>query len=281
MIPLAQLKQDMEFSKSLSEIVEGLKIGAAIELRHLQAQATLSEPFLKHTLDNLSLVDPRQSRHPFLAERASLPSCVVVITSEEGFSGELNALLVNAALTARDAARGDQLVVLGERGAAAMEELGESFVYFPGVADELDRRQVAGLQRHLVQGYLDGTFGSARVVYAKFLSVTFQRVDHDVLLPYRAPAGARTAPRKPCALEPSADLIVEELVSLWLAFSIATIFMSSKLSEVSARVMHLEGSDQELSQMSQRLSLQYVKHLHALADKSIREISVSRLRVTR
>jgi hypothetical protein len=61
---------------------------------------------------------------------------------------------------------------------------------------------------------------------------------------------------------------------------LAKIFLSSKLSELSARVMHLEDSDRELSRVNHQLELQYVKRLHALADKSIREISASRMKMT-
>jgi len=41
--------------------------------------------------------------------------------------------------------------------------------------------------------------------------------------------------------------------------------------------MHLEGSTQELSHMNQRLAFNYFRQVHAVSDKTIREISASRI----
>lgn len=280
MIPLAELKQNLEFNRNLNGIVDVLKVAASVQLRQLQATTYLHTLFPQEVVAGLRVVDLRSVAHPFLRERSSLPTCLVVITSDEGFSGGLNALLINTALRLRDQARGDQLVMLGERGAAVLEDLRESFTAFPGVAEEMSHAPVTALKRHLVRRYLKGDVGKVVIVYAKFLGISSQQIEAEQLLPYRPSTETRAARRRePSFIEPSADRVVEGLVSLWLECTIAAIFLSSKLAEVSARIMHLEGSDQELSRMNQILALQHVKHLHALADKSIREISVSRLHI--
>lgn len=314
MVPLAQLKQNLEFNKSLSGIVDVLKVSAAVQLRRLQGGVHFYEPFAQQLSQAARLVDIRGITHPFVVARQDLPSCTVVITSDEGFAGELNTLLINAALDTRDAARSDQLVVLGERGASMLEELNESFVAFPGVPEELDAKHVTALKRYLVEGYLAGRFGRVVVVYAKFVSMTSQHIEEEQVLPSRAlftpyhgeasplapfqhvgtesgqpgPSGRGTGFKAgplhlahPCLVEPSVEQVLEGLVNLWLDVTLSTLFVSSKLAEFAARVMHLEGSDQELSRMRHQLGLQYVKHRHALADKSIREISTARMKVAR
>jgi ATP synthase F1 gamma subunit len=244
----------------------------------VQATTFLEDSFSAY-LSSLCRLDLGGTRHPFLMDREQLPSCTVVITTDEGFSGDLNTLLINAALTARDVAGGGPLVVLGSRGASALTELNESFVAFPGVSEDIDRTHVTRLQRYVVKGYLSGTFGRVLIVYAKFVSVTSQHVEEELLLPSRALFGTKAIQRDAGFIEPSVDEVVEGLVNLWLSVTIAGIFVSSKLAECAARVMHLEASDQELSRMSHSLARQYVKHLHELADTSIREISTSRLKV--
>ena len=279
MIPLAQLKQNLEFNKSLGGIVDVLKVSAAVQLRRLQGGVHGYQPFAQQLREAARLLDVRGIEHPFVAARQDLPSCTVVITSDEGFAGELNTLLVNAALDTRDAARSDQLVVLGERGACALEELNESFVAFPGVPEELNAAHVAALKRYLVEGSLAGRFGRVVVVYAKFVSMTSQHIEEEQVLPSRALFEEERRPPRPahpCVVEPSGTQVIEGLVSLRLDVTLSTLFISSKLAELAARVMHLEGSDQELSRMQHQLGLQYVKHRHALADTSIREISASR-----
>lgn len=282
MTPLAQLKQNLEFNKSLGGIVDVLKVSAAVQLRRLQGGVHFYAPFAQQLKETARLLDVRGIEHPFVVARQELPSCTVVITSDEGFAGELNTLLINAALDTRDAARSDQLVVLGERGAATLEELNESFVAFPGVPEELDAAHVTALKRYLVEEYLAGRVGRVVVVYAKFVSMTSQHIEEEQVLPSRALFEAEPLRQAhPCVVEPSATQVLEGLVNLWLDVTLATLFVSSKLAELAARVMHLEGSDQELSRMQHQLGQQYVKHRHALADTSIREISTARLKVTR
>lgn len=280
MIPLVRLKQDLEFNGSLRGIIDVFKVAAAVQLRQLQGRTVLYEPFEKALFDSLRFLEVQASRHPFMVHRADLPSCIVVITSDEGFAGDLNTALVTTALHSRQAARHDELVVLGDRGASRLEELNQPFVYFPGIGEEITQERVTTLRRYFLQEYLRGTCGRLLVVYAKYVSLAVQQVEEELLLPCRALFGAAPSAQAPRAfIEPSVERVMEALVTLWLEFALAKIFLSSKLSELSARVMHLEGSDQELSRISQQLGLQYVKHLHALADKSIREISTSRMKV--
>lgn len=282
MIPLVQLKQNLEFNDNLRGIIDVFKVAAAVQLRQLQNATLLYEPFERALFESLRILDIRGSRHPLLTHRAKLPSCVTVITSDEGFAGDLNARLIDAALDSRQAARHDELVILGERGASRLEELNHPFVFFPGIGEEVKRDQVTKLRRYLLRAYLRGKYGRLLLIYAKYAGVTSQQVEVELLLPCRALFGAEPAARERQGLvEPSVERVMEELVTLWLEFTLAKMFVSSKLSEVASRVMHLEGSDQELSRVNQQLGLHYVKHLHALADKSIREISTSRMKVTR
>ncbi|MBI2495111.1 MAG: F0F1 ATP synthase subunit gamma [Candidatus Omnitrophica bacterium] len=273
-----QLKQHLEFNKSLSGILDVLKIAASVQLRQLQSSALLPETFPRHLEACFQmLASHNEVAHPFLSRRDHRPACHVVVTSEEGFTGELNTLLTEAALNARQAARGDRLVVLGARGASTLEELGESFVYLPGVSGEPGRNEVRRFKNYLVNEYLQGEFGEASVIYAKFISVGSHQIEAKRLLPCPALFGGSESEDEALPIEPTAERVVEGLVSLWLEQTIAAIFRSSKLAELSARLMHLEGSDQELSRINQQLGLRYVRHLHALADKAIREISASRL----
>ena len=77
-------------------------------------------------------------------------------------------------------------------------------------------------------------------------------------------------------VEPSFGSVIEILVELWMGVKLLEIFWSSKQSECAARIMHLEGSTQELTQLNRKLTFEYFRQVHSLSDKTIREISVSR-----
>jgi len=77
--------------------------------------------------------------------------------------------------------------------------------------------------------------------------------------------------------EPSLIKLSESVVKLWLGFRIEELFWSSKQAEFAARIMHLEGSTQELNLLKQKLSFEYFRQIHGLRDKVIREISASKI----
>ena len=287
MLPIGKLKSNLEFNKSLGGIIEALKIAASLQLRQFQEKKPLYQGFLKEFNDCLAMIESKKSTHPFFRVRKDLPRCIVGVTSDEGFLGELNTLIINALLDQRKFKDKDKIVILGERGAGYLEDIGIDCVAFPGIKDEASLGEVDNLKNYLVREYLKGGIGEVIIVYPKFISVTTQRVDILQLIPFSfelisqiqdaSEEAKRPATRfEDLLLEPSISDVIDGLMNLWSRYIISDIFCSSKLSELSARLMHLDGSEQELTQVNKRLKLEYFRHVHSIADQTIREISASR-----
>lgn len=218
------------------------------------------------------LIPPQQCRHPFL-ERPSPPLGIVLVTSDEGFLGGLNATVIRKALSARGGQQAE-LIVLGERGRIYLEDLNEPFTHFPGVSEHITSQEVERLRDYIVAQYLRRKLGRVLIFYPRPLSFTHQEVDSVQLLPYERPSesgdGASSDPTE-VILEPSAHSIIEYLIKLWLSRKIHEVFWQSRLSELAARAMHLEASFLELDQQKKKLTLQYFRTLHEVTDTGIRE----------
>ena len=281
MLPLGQLKQNLVFNTSLGGIIDVLKVAASIQLRQFQSMSKPHDEFFKSLKDAFDMLDTKNSNHPFLVSSEGLANCIVVITSDEGFAGELNSLLLHTALQLRDTSKLGNFVVLGERGAAFLEDMNESFVFLPGVSQDIDSKEIDRLKDYLIKEYLKGVFSKITIVYSKFISLSSQRVETEEILPcrylFKESGLQKEGIYKDLIIGPDFNKVLEDLVRLWLGWTIYNIFWSNKLSEFVARLMHLERSTQELSRVNQKLTMQYFRHLHDLADKSIREISAARL----
>ena len=277
MIPLTRLKQELRLSEDLGDIIDVLKSAALIQFRLFQFKDKPSSVFLEE-LEACFKVFSRRSitYHPYFLDRQELPTAIVVITSDEGFLGELNTLLINACLDQRGS-KNDEIIVLGERGARYFKEAKERFVAFPGITDEVSLKEVENLRTYLLKGYYH-RFGRILIFYPEFLSLTAQRVTLFQLLPYFGLTEQTLASKEEDILtEPSLQRVLDALVKFWLEGKLLHIFWSTKLSEFSARIMHLEGSTQELSHLNHRLAFDYFRNVHALNDKTIREISASKV----
>lgn len=281
MIPIAELKQSLELNKSLGSIIETLKSGSAIQVREFQSKRRASDmlfTMLKECFDTIS--KKGAIRHPYFFRDSDLPSCIILITSDDGFVGELNSVIINTAVENKNDPK-DEVVVIGERGANYFEDRNESFVSFPGISEDIVPAELTGVKNYIISGYSKRKFGRVQIVYPESASVGSWRVATTELLPFVSMPAASDAASKidieELIIEPSIDSVAEGLVNLWLDVVLYNIFWSSKFSEFGARLMHLEGSEQELGRMKQQLSLQYFKHVHALADRTIREILSARI----
>lgn len=286
MATAARLRQDLATTRSLGDIIDVLKTAALIQFRIFQSKPVKpQEDFAGEISRAFEIVLSQGKGHPYLYDRKSMPSQIVIITSDEGFLGELNTLLINTGAELVKSQK-DEIVVIGERGARYLEDMGLRFTYFPGFTDEVRQKEIDDLRTQLINGYR-GKFGRISVVYPKFLSLTSRRIEVLNLLPYAGNTASLSGAAsgkymiQELLLEPSLRAVLEEMVFLWIGYQLTQICWTAKLAEYSARIMHLESSTQELSNLNQKLGMVFFKHVHALKDKSIREITASKIMLDR
>ncbi|MFQ5541434.1 MAG: F0F1 ATP synthase subunit gamma [Candidatus Binatia bacterium] len=287
-----RLKNELQTTAGLMGLVDILKQVAAAQFYALDekrrssgwttgdrpSKGRTTEPAQEESgermLDNFfHLIPPEQYRHPFL-DKPSPPLSLVIVTSDEGFLGGLNAAVIQGALSAQ----GDQqaeLIVLGERGKMYLDDLKKPCTPFPGLGDQITSQEVERVRDYIVGQYLHRKCGRVVVFYPRLVSFTHQEVDSFQLLPYTPPSEGRDpaslSDPAQTILEPSAYSIIEYVVKLWLSRRIQEVFWQSRLSEVAARAMHLEASGVELGQQKKRATLRYFRNKHEVTDTSIRE----------
>ena len=279
---LKQLKKDMEFNEEISGIIEVFKNIAVSEFRRLQSERKRDEEFLNAWQTIIKNIDRvKYSKSPFLKGDERKSSLFVAFTSDEGFSGGLNAMILEKALGLRNK-ENDEFIILGERGARGMEERGESFICFEGIDNNLDFSQVKKLTNYLVAEFLKGRWGRVSFVYSRFISIAQQEITDYELLPFRFESNGREHDNsggleQEVLFEPSIERVVDYLVKVWICSQVHEIFWHSKLSEWAARIIHLESSGQTLAEWHKELKYRYLKNMHELSDRSIREVFSARI----
>jgi len=289
MFQKAKIRNDLQFNTLMESIIEVLKGVAATEYFHLQSRRKSFDEFEGYLRDLFQIVKIGGFQHPYLGASVP-PSNIVLVTSDTGFLGELNVLVVNQALAQHR--KNDFLTVVGREGSRYIEEQDVAHSSFPGIDDDISYSQVAKLRDHIIKEFWDKKLGGTIVIYPHFVSFAVQKIEQFQLFPCRFLFPQETKPQPPIGqqagfLEIDAEEeviidsplkgIIECLVKIWIGQLIHLIFWESKLSEWAARVMHLERSSNEIRDQKKKLRLQYFRAMHELSDKSIREIFVSRL----
>lgn len=283
MIPLIKLRENLKFAHELQDMIEVLKGATASQFRSLQQKRKGFEDFKIRLEEFLTGLDVSGIAHPFLHARSNLPKAVVMVTSDEGFVGGLNAQVVNAGL--EQAAGADELIVLGERGARYLADVqSASFTVLPGIGDDITYRRAVALRDLLIGKFLAKKVGSVLIAYPRFLSLTVQRTEVSRVLPCGDIFGRREGQKirvlraRDVLIEPAPGKVVDYMARAWLMQRLYDMLWESKLAECAARIVHLEGSHEEILNSNKKLMHEYFKHLHAKSDKNIREIFASRLK---
>ncbi len=277
MKPIGQVKKELIYSQNLKDVIDILKLIASSEFARLSSMVPEEDLLREYIIKCFSMMGGVASNNPFLSQKKGLPKAYLLMCSDEGFLGESNNHIVNAALS-RGARRSAKYIVMGERGEKLLEDAGVSSTVIPVLKGDITMNKVQGLTNNIFTLFKGGKIGSFHVVYMKFKTFTSHSVETEKLLPCDdlIPFLKTSAAALETIIEPDPYHVAEYLVRLWLENNIFNVFWSSKLSEWSTRVMHLEGSSEELKNMTESLKFKYFKSVHALNDKVIREIFAAR-----
>ena len=275
---LAAIKNDLEFNKGLSFLVETLKMIAVSQYRALEQKIKTFKDFLPAVESFFEFIDIGKIDHPFLNSK-NKPQAVVAVTSDTGLLGGLNMQVVGTAIRELEKTPG-RLIVIGECGKIYASESKVPFTAFSGIKDEERRSQAMQLRDYLTGKVLEGSFGWLKVVYPRPISFTVQRVETLSFLPYSLPDIKHPnygSDIPDIIVESRPQDIVEYLVHLWIGQKLYEIFGLSRLSEFAARFVHLEESSQKLKKINKKTQLEYFRVRHELIDRNMRELFAARL----
>ena len=277
MLTLASLRKDRELARDLHDVIDVLKNFAVMQLRMMQQQQR-DKGFLVGLEESFRILNVQHVLHPFLKENQFLPKAVVVITSDEGFTGELNSLIIEEAeLQTRPR---DQVIVFGERGINFFRSRDKKFTEFKRHTEKkctyIDARN---LTIQLADDYLAGRIGKVFIVYSRMISLTKQIVATVPLLPFypQKILEEKTIRPREVIIEPDISSVIGTLIRLWMIQRTAEIFWESRLAHTAARILQLEGSFQELKARENKLRYQYFKLLHHINDSKLHEILANRI----
>jgi len=275
MIPAARLKSNMQFNRNLGDLIEVMKLAATSQFNQFRLREEPVADFIQQLDEVFGVLLSSGLKSSLLTPKESLPSLILLVSSDEGFLGESNFLLTNKLLDIRKPQ--DSIVCVGEQGANYLREIEVNFSFFESPGEKIDPERLAKIRDYIFKQYLNAHVGKVYVVYSRFINITSQQAELEALLPLTQEASVKEKPLHNLLIEPDTESVIKGWIKLWLDFRFYQIFWSAKLAEFAARIMHLEGSVQELGKINTHLRMEYFKYLHSLSDKCIRELSASRL----
>ena len=273
-----EIKEDLLFNLEFMGLLEVMKNIAIAQFRSLQTMKMRFAQFFRYMDGFFQMVDIRKAPHRFINPKID-KNAAILLTSDQGFMGDLNFQVVDAAIQ-KKGSDADELIVVGDSGSRYLKDHGKAFTAFQGAADAGGRRILAAaLKDHVIKGVNEERFGRVAVYYPNPISFMIQEVEALELLPLSAffLAERKSEYRAPVILESPVEGIIEYLAEKFIEQKLVELLEDSKLSEFAARASHLERSGQELMDKQKYLRAQYFRAYHEIIDKNTRELFSSQI----
>lgn len=288
---LNELRKELRFNGELVKLIETLKNIAAAQYHTMEKAKQRFEEFMLSFAGFFRVINLVDVPDPLVRISSDVLG-IIMVTSDSGFMGGLNQGVIRAAVDAQGAHSDDktELVVIGEKGAAALQDQGRTFRFFPGVAQDTRYERAQEVRDFIVNEVLNRRMGRVLVAYPRPVSFTAQTIDVVHLLPCgalfdkeaesevarRVGSAKLIAEARQVIVESRFPDLVEYLAATWVASKLYEIFEDAKLAEFSARAMHLEGSFQQLQREQKKLRHKTFKAVHEKIDRGMRESFAAR-----
>jgi len=279
------IRRRIKSVKNTAQITKAMQMVAASKMRRAQQSALAGRPYA--TLMNQVLAEVLHHAgdftHPLMESREVRKTGVVLVSSDKGLCGGLNANLM------REAAKYDKAVThficAGRKGsqfvARTRRHLAAEFTYKDAPLFS-EARAISKFAREL---FLKGDVDRVDVLFTNFVSTLTQKPQVFTLLPLteikgvsaglegEEMSGELARGTTEFLFEPSADTVFGALLPHYLNFQVYQILLEAKASEHSARMVAMKNATDNARQLIKDLTLEYNKMRQTAITNELLEIS--------
>lgn len=276
----SKVKREMIESRELVDLIQVLKDIADMKFQDLFSRRGGFQRFGESFSEFFRLLEYTELNHPLISNN-NPNTCIVVITSEEGFIGDLNNKVIVKAMEEREQYPDASFVVVGRKGVSKLEMMGiKGDKVFEEIAEQGMYAVSVKLKDYLVDQIMQDKLGKVKVVYPWPKDLQTVKARSVKLLPcdFIAQKQQQTVEQFTKVIEESDPLdIIGYLANLWTSSKIFEMMFDTSIAAVSAQAQQLDSSLSNVRKESGQIKLRYRKARKGDIDKSLREVFSSRL----
>ncbi len=274
-----EIRTKLASVKSTQKITKAMQMVATSKMRRAQERMRLARPYalkMRNVIGHLTQANP-DYRHPFLVTREVQAVGVVLISTDRGLAGALNANVFKQALqlTREWQGKGAQvsLCLIGAKGLAFFRRLNVPIL--ANVSHLGDRPHVAdliGTVKVMLDAYRAGQIDRLLLVNAQFVNTMTQKPVAEQLLPIQAIDTDSLQERWDYIYEPEAAAILDGLLMRYIESQVYRAAVENVASEMAARMVAMKAASDNATKLISELQLVYNKARQAAITKELSEI---------
>ncbi len=285
------IRRRIKSVKNTRQITKAMELVAASKMKKAQQTALAGRPYSHVMARMLAALAERveESQHPFLVQRAVRTRGILLVTTDKGLAGPLNANLFKLVTDIKTPAK---YYVIGRKGAQFIARTHRDMVADFTVGDRVAFTEVKVVVEFMVKQYLEGVIDTIEVLYPRFKNTLIQEPTLRPVLPLAslkefvanasADAGG-TAPSndtREILFEPNPTQVLEALLPFYVNRHVYQLVLSAKASEHSARMVAMKTAKDNATKLLGDLTLEYNKARQAAITQEILEIAAAQFATT-
>jgi len=279
------IRRRIKSVKNTRQITKAMELVAASKMKKAQQAALAGRPYAQLMADMLAALAGRvdESIHPFLIKREIKVRGILLVTTDKGLCGPLNANLFKLVTEIKTPAK---FVAIGRKGTQFLARTKRDIVADFSINDRVPFSEVKTVVEFMLKMYLEGTIDTLEVLYPRFRNTLVQEPRLTPLLPLSNLAdfishlqtAAGTAPKaddRDMLFEPNAQTVLEALLPFYVNRYIYQLILNAKASEHSSRMVAMKTAKDNATKLVGDLTLEYNKARQAGITQEILEIAAS------
>jgi F-type H+-transporting ATPase subunit gamma len=274
-----EIRSKIASVKSTQKITKAMQMVATSKMRRAQERMRLARPYavkMRNVIGHLTQANP-DYRHPFLSTREPKSVGLIVISTDRGLAGALNANVFKQALllTREWQGKGAQvsLCVLGTKGLNFFRRLSLPILAsVTGLGDRPHVKDLIGAVKVMLDAYSEGKLDRLYLVNAQFVNTMTQKPDVLQLLPIESVDIEGLQEHWDYIYEPDAAGILDGLLMRYVESQVYRGAVENVASEMAARMIAMGAASDNAGKLIQELQLIYNKARQAAITKELSEI---------
>jgi len=274
-----EIRSKIASVKSTEKITKAMQMVATSKMRRAQERMRQARPYaqkMRNVIGHLTEANP-DYRHPFLVSREPKAIGIIVISTDRGLAGALNANVFKQTLTLmrewQDRGAQVSLCIIGAKGMNFFRRL--SVPILANVSQLGDRphiKDLIGTVKVMLDAYREGKIDRLFLVNAQFVNTMTQKPAVEQLLPIEAMDTEGLQAHWDYIYEPDAAGVLDGLLLRYIESQVYRGAVENVASEMAARMVAMKAASDNASELINELQLIYNKARQAAITKELSEI---------
>ncbi len=274
-----EIRSKIASVKSTQKITKAMQMVATSKMRRAQDRMRLARPYaekMRATIGHLTEANP-DYRHPFMVTREVKSIGIIVISTDRGLCGGLNAnIFKNTIYLMREwQGKGAEvnLCLVGSKGLGFFRRLGLPILAnITHLGDRPHVKDLIGTVKVMLDAYREGRIDRLFLVNAHFVNTMTQKPVVEQLLPVEAVGSNELAEHWDYIYEPSAAGILDGVLMRYIESQVYRGAVENVASEMAARMVAMKAASDNAGKLINELQLIYNKARQAAITKELAEI---------